>query len=585
MPKRQYHVLTAFTLKLIFASFVLFSPVNAVAQDQSWIQIEARPSQSLALERARDYSTRLERVQGYRLPSGWYAITLGPYPNEQAASLLARLRGARLVPSDSFLADGRGFRQQFWPPFGSNLTLQPTAVAPEVQEAPVISAPTAETLEEARAATRALTRAEREDIQRALQWDGFYTARIDGSFGPGTRRAIEAWQFENSYPATGVLQTAQRKTLIDTYLSELNSLGLTETFDSEAGISLVVPSALVQRDRVEAPFVTYTPRDGSEVQLLLISLPANAETLPALYDVMQSLEIIPLNGPRNLGRREFTITGENSDVISETYARLDGDNVKGFTLIWPRGDEKRRLKTLGEMRQSFRSVPGEVLPAATAPLDAGSRQKILAGFDVRQPKSSFTGFFADASGAVLTAAEPLQNCARITVGDSDGTMTLLASDPVNGFALLSPEERLIPIRFANLGNVEPPLGSEIAISGYSFGGLLGAPTITYGEVEDLTALDGRDTVTRLAMLAQPGDIGAPVLDGRGQVQGLLLPPPTSGNRALPEDVRYAVDAAALADFLAQNGVAARSGEGGETLHPVQLAQQAADMTVLLRCWN
>ncbi len=54
-----------------------------------------------------------------------------------------------------------------------------------------------------------LTRSERVDLQRRLTRLGYETLRTDGSFGPGTRRAIAAWQADEGEPATGYLTADQ----------------------------------------------------------------------------------------------------------------------------------------------------------------------------------------------------------------------------------------------------------------------------------------------------------------------------------------------------------------------------------------
>ena len=54
-----------------------------------------------------------------------------------------------------------------------------------------------------------LTRTERVDLQRRLTRLGYETLRTDGTFGPGTRRAIAAWQADGGEPATGYLTADQ----------------------------------------------------------------------------------------------------------------------------------------------------------------------------------------------------------------------------------------------------------------------------------------------------------------------------------------------------------------------------------------
>jgi peptidoglycan hydrolase-like protein with peptidoglycan-binding domain len=54
-----------------------------------------------------------------------------------------------------------------------------------------------------------LTRSERVDMQVRLTRLGYDTARTDGTFGPGTRRAIAAWQGDEGLAVTGYLTADQ----------------------------------------------------------------------------------------------------------------------------------------------------------------------------------------------------------------------------------------------------------------------------------------------------------------------------------------------------------------------------------------
>jgi peptidoglycan hydrolase-like protein with peptidoglycan-binding domain len=54
-----------------------------------------------------------------------------------------------------------------------------------------------------------LTRTERVDLQRRLTRLGYETLRTDGTFGPGTRRAISEWQADEGEPVTGYLTADQ----------------------------------------------------------------------------------------------------------------------------------------------------------------------------------------------------------------------------------------------------------------------------------------------------------------------------------------------------------------------------------------
>ena len=58
-----------------------------------------------------------------------------------------------------------------------------------------------------------LTQAERIDVQRRLSRLGYDPLRTDGTFGPGTRRAIADWQADEGEPASGYLTADQVRLL------------------------------------------------------------------------------------------------------------------------------------------------------------------------------------------------------------------------------------------------------------------------------------------------------------------------------------------------------------------------------------
>ncbi|MDP5334948.1 MAG: peptidoglycan-binding protein, partial [Paracoccaceae bacterium] len=135
-------------LRQVFAVvfIVLLLVRGAWAQEEVvWVQIEARPTLAEAQERARSYAARLPDVNGFVLPSGWYALALGPYTRGDADQVLRVYRGEGTIPNDSFIAFTNSFRQQFWP-IGANLLSLPqpatppdASVAPEPEAQPVVT--------------------------------------------------------------------------------------------------------------------------------------------------------------------------------------------------------------------------------------------------------------------------------------------------------------------------------------------------------------------------------------------------------------------------------------------------------------
>jgi peptidoglycan hydrolase-like protein with peptidoglycan-binding domain len=441
--------------------------------------------------------------------------------------------------------------------------------------------PGEETRSQALQAERLLSAQERKDLQTALQAAGFYNSTIDGAFGAGTRRSMSEWQRFNGFEPNGVLTTLQRKSLMDDYNAPLISAGMALYTDAQAGIAVDLPMGLVSFDRHEAPFAHFTASSDQNAQVLLISQEGSRATLQALYDVMQSLEIVPLNGPRELRRDRFSIEGRGNGITSYTQATLQDGKIKGFTLVWPEGDDARRARVLAAMRSSFSTL--DAVLDASAGADAEQRIDLVSGLQVRKPRLSRSGFFADPTGSVLTVSEIANGCSRLTL-DGDQEVQVAWSDAERGIAVLRPNTILVPISVAEFQTEQPRLQSEIAVSGFSYEGVLGAPTLTYGQVEDVRGLNGETGVKRLALAAQPGDAGGPVFDQSGHVVGMLLPKPDEG-RTLPASVSLAATVNSLTESLTKAGVTGQSSQGSTQVSPNELNRRASGMTVLVHCWD
>lgn len=595
----------------------------AEAQQSFWVQLEANRTLREAEAAARRYAQSMPDVNGFRLgASGWYTIALGPYTEAAATARLLELRESATIPGDSYISNGRTYVQQFWPVGANALADTPTAAPatdpepvtttepvaapvaePVAEPEPVVEAapepepmPVEETRQEALASERALDGDARKALQVALQWEGFYNSLIDGDFGPGTRGAMAAWQAAKGYDDTGVLTTRQRAELLKGYTDMLASIGLGAIIDDQAGIAITIPAAMVQFTRYEAPFAHYEGDQG--VRVVLISQRGDKATLYGLYDILQTLSVVPTEGERSRRDGDFTIEGADDKIISYTYATLADGAVKGFMLVWPQGAkvtdpetgamayevDRRRAIVLDAMRSSFASTGAQALED-NAGLDTATQSiDLISGLEIRRAEKSRSGFFVSPEGAVVTTTEAVEGCARITLDESyDATVS--ASDAGLGLALLTPTEPLAPMAVGEFLGIEPRLQSELAVAGYSYGGRLSSPTLTFGTLAEGQGLSGEANVARLAIRAQDGDTGGPVLDQGGAVVGMLLASASGDGRLLPADVGFAAKAQALAEFLAAHGVVVAASEPGRALTPYDLSALAADITVLVSCWK
>ena len=555
---------------------------TALAQDgRFWVQIEAHPDVATAEARAEAYDGLLDDVTGFALSGRWHALALGPYGQDEALATLRTLRADGLIPRDSYVSDGATYRDRFWPPEGAPVPVaSATAVAAEPVAPPAVAA-APESLPEARASEAALDREAKQDLQRALAWFGYYTAGIDGSFGGGTRTSMAAWQRDAGDEPTGVLTTVQRRDLILAWRENQARLGLGPIESAEAGVALTGPLGLVTFDRIEAPFVHYAPKDGSGVRLSLISQGGDAATLGGLYEILQTLDVVPTEGPRSKQADGFSIRGEADGRTTQVRALLRDGHVFGYILSWPLEQDAAAVRATRLMDETMRSI-GTPLAASAGYDPEAQRFDMISGLQVRQPRRAASGFFVDGAGRVATAAATVEGCGRITLDRLHDARVVARGGPV---AVLEPVDALAPMVTARLAPAPGRLRAPVSVGGFPYGGVLGAATLSFGTLEDVRGLDGEADVMRLSLEAQAGDVGGPVLDEAGRVAGMLLPAAADTATRLPGDVAFAAKPSALRAALSAAGVDPATDETASVLAPEDLTRRAAGMTVLVSCWE
>ncbi|WP_246003895.1 serine protease [Histidinibacterium lentulum] len=603
--------------------------MGAAAQSETvWLQIEARRSVASASEAARSYAQDLENVTGFSLGNGFYGVALGPYTAADAQALSAQLKAQGRIPQDAYIVSSDAYGQQFYPvgtgvsldaqplpegfaapPAEETLTPEDIAVAtaeaitqsdlpdaePPGQEAavpppqpapepdPEPEAEPEETRAQALASEDLLNRDEKRELQTMLQWAGFYNSAIDGLFGGGTRGAMSAWQEAKGYEPTGVLTTRQREELFRDFNAILDGLDLATVRDDASGIQMVVPVGVVAFTEYAPPFVKFEPiSDALPAEVYFISQAGNEDRFFGLYEILQTLDIVPEEGPRERSGTSFEIEGRDADRHTYIRAQREGDAIKGFMLVWPAGDEERRSRVLQQMRASFTTLEG-VLDPGIAPPDEDQAPDLLAGLQIRQPQYSRSGFFIDAGGSVLTTSEVVEGCGEITIeGAYDAR--IVHSDPETGIAVLRATQPLAPRRVAEFQTSVPRLRDPVAVAGYPFGGVLSAPAMSFGTLADLRGLNGEEELQRLELAASEGDAGGPVFDGGGAVLGMLASLNETEGRVLPQGVSFAVDSGAIIASVRSAGLSVQTTDAFRQITPELQTLQAADVTVLVSCW-
>ena len=201
--------------------------------------------------------------------------------------------------------------------------------------------------------------------------------------------------------------------------------------DEAPGIEIMIPTTEVEFDKNESLFAQYKPVGDFGARVLLINQPGDQNTLFGLYDIMQTLEIVPLDGPRERKKSSFILIRESATIVGKTRVSLANGQVKGFTLMWPAGDEERRRRLVSAMDKSF--VRLDNVLGITAGSKENQAVDLVSGLDVRTPAISRSGFYLDDSGTVVTTADVVASCSRIT--SDEFYEAILVSTSADGVAV------------------------------------------------------------------------------------------------------------------------------------------------------
>ncbi|MFQ3671263.1 MAG: S1C family serine protease, partial [Verrucomicrobiia bacterium] len=139
-----------------------------------------------------------------------------------------------------------------------------------------------------------------------------------------------------------------------------------------------------------------------------------------------------------------------------------------------------------------------------------------------------TGFFIDAHGTILTAYAVVRDANRAWI-ERDGEKIeaqILGRDPRSGIALLKVDLGTTPfLRFGDPGQLK--VASALVSVAYPFN-MEAAPS--FGLVTGFNAVYASPTLNqffatthiRASLDVQPGQVGGPVMNGKGEVMGILM---------------------------------------------------------------
>jgi TPR repeat protein len=228
--------------------------------------------------------------------------------------------------------------------------------------------------------------------------------------------------------------------------------------------------------------------------------------------------------------------------------------------------------------------PGQHTESATVPDSAsnGTLEKALTG----------TAFFVSKQGHLLTNRHVVGNCQQVRLAGSDKPLKVLPQDEANDLALLQMTGKPKAVAVFRAAN-DLRQGESIAAYGYPLQGTLAAGgNLSPGVVSALAGLGNNTSQIQITAPVQQGNSGGPVLDGKGQVVGVVVQKLDVVKVAkltgdVPQNVNFAVNASTTRAFLDSNQVQYKMGGwwniGQKDL--ADIAEDARTYTVVVECWK
>ena len=207
--------------------------------------------------------------------------------------------------------------------------------------------------------------------------------------------------------------------------------------------------------------------------------------------------------------------------------------------------------------------------------------------------SSGSGIVVDEAGDILTNNHVVDHCRSITVKTRDSrplVARIVAADAKNDLALVKLAYDVPlgePAQFRS--QAQPArLGESVGVIGFPLTGMLSTePKATFGQINSVAGMRDDSTLLQFSAPVQPGNSGGPVLDGEGEVIGVVVSQASlavvavAGN--VPQNVNFAIRGEVAHIFLAARGIKAAVGHRQHPLSTEAIAAMGIKSTVLIQC--
>jgi TPR repeat protein len=221
-------------------------------------------------------------------------------------------------------------------------------------------------------------------------------------------------------------------------------------------------------------------------------------------------------------------------------------------------------------------------PSSTGGISGSAMEKALTG----------TAFVVSNQGHLLTNRHVVGNCQQVRLAGSDKPLKVLPQDEANDLALLQMIDKPKAVAVFRAAN-DLRQGESIAAYGYPLQGALAAGgNLSPGVVSALAGLGNNTSQIQITAPVQQGNSGGPVLDGKGQVVGVVVQKLDAVKVAkltgdVPQNVNFAINESTTRAFLDSNQVQYKTGGwwnfGQKDL--ADIAEDARTYTVVVECWK
>ena len=215
-----------------------------------------------------------------------------------------------------------------------------------------------------------------------------------------------------------------------------------------------------------------------------------------------------------------------------------------------------------------------------------------------------SGFYVSKFRHLVTNQHVVNNCKKITVGDSMSTQIpadLITTDKRNDLAILQTVSmelasddtksfvqrlaiQIVPVLSGGLMRSEDVRGGEeILVAGYPLGNMVSDTIkVTKGIVSATKGMDNDVSQFEIDAVIRKGNSGGPVYDKRGNIVGVAV---SRLNVSRAEYVNFGIKGSTIKQFLSTNDIPTKEANRNKTIGSEQLYKIASKQTVMVVCYR